>query len=87
MVVQYSEYSKKALLNGKFYIMLNYTAIKKNEKKSIKLSDLTVILVKLFSSEHCPKVEIKISLRNVSYKVVNPISSNEFWHTRPHTPR
>lgn len=42
MVVQYSEYSKKALLNGKFYIMLNYTAIKKNEKKSIKLSDLTV---------------------------------------------
>lgn len=43
MVAQYSEYSKKTLLNGKFYIMLNYTAIKKNEKKKgIKLSDLTV---------------------------------------------
>ena len=34
MVAQYSEYSKKkSLLNGNFYIMLNYTAIKKNEKK------------------------------------------------------
>lgn len=33
------------------------------------------------------KVEIKESLCSVSYKVVTPIGTKGFWHTRPYTPR
>lgn len=44
MVAQHSEYSKKkTLLNGEFYNMLNYAIKKNGEKKSIKLSDLTLL--------------------------------------------
>lgn len=42
--------------------MLNYTAIKKNEKKKKKHKtqwSYSFILVKLFSSEHCPKWKLK----------------------------